>query len=100
MLKMLRSFGFGLGLETFDNFLGLLVLENLVSEISIGKMSQFQKIRYQRKNYRYQFRSKFWCRRSVIVANVLTQLMIFVALTSAWNGAQCTRDKEQDIEQT
>ena len=33
---MLRSLGFGLGLETFANFLRVSVSENLVSERSIG----------------------------------------------------------------
>ena len=49
---MLRSLGFGLGLETFANFwrVSVLVLENLVS----GKKSRFW------------FRSKFWYRHSVL----------------------------------
>ena len=48
---MLRSLGFGLGLETFAKFLmiSVSVLKNLVSE----------------KKSRYRFRSKFWYRHSV-----------------------------------
>ena len=53
MLKMLRSFGFGLGLETFANFLrvSVSVSENLVSE----------------KKSRYRFR-KTWYRKKVLVS--------------------------------
>ena len=48
---MLRSLGFGLGLETFAKFfmISVLVSKNLVSE----------------KKYRYRFWSKFWYRHSV-----------------------------------
>ena len=92
MLKMLRSFGFGLGLETFANFLRVSVSvsenvvsekkyrfrfrKNLVSEKSLGfgfrKFGIGKKVSVSvsenlvsEKKSRYRFRSNFWYRHSV-----------------------------------
>ena len=59
---MLRSFGFGLGLKTFANFLrvSVSVSENLVSEKK--SRYRFQKIWYWKKSLGIGFR-KIWYRK-------------------------------------
>ena len=52
MKKMLRSLGFGLGLETFAKFLMISVSKNLVSE----KKYRFRKIWYQKRSLGFGFR--------------------------------------------
>ena len=78
---MLRSFGFGLGLETFANFLrvSVSVSKNLVSEKSLGfgfgkfgigkkaSVSVSENLVSEKKS-RYRFRSKLWYRHSVAPA--------------------------------
>ena len=74
--RILRSLGFGLGLETFANFwrVSVSVLENLVSEKSLGfrefglgkkvSVSVSENWVSEEKSW-YWFRSKFWYRHSV-----------------------------------
>ena len=64
---MLRSLGFGLGLETFANFLrvSVSVSENLVSEKK--SRYRFQKMWYRKKSIGFGF-GKIWSRKKVSVS--------------------------------
>ena len=69
---MLRSLGFGLGLETFAKFLMILVSEKSLS-FGFGKFGFGKKVSVSvsenlvsEKKSRYRFWSKFWYRHSVL----------------------------------
>ena len=63
---MLRSLGFGFGLETFANFLmiSVSVSKNLVSEKKVS-VSVSENLVSEKKS-QYRLWSKFWYRHSVI----------------------------------